>query len=905
MKTTLSTTATSNNGWDVITAVSNSGLSSLVKRLIPQSFQLTVDNVAYDISCQPETATGQIINIQNLISVTFPVEGIPSSGSSSADDFSGDVTVQFDAFQVAMNRVSNLNSLMLDGTTGYMVANSSGTFKSSTGFTIEAWVRTKVDGENQTIVSYGQSPNPGIIFTITDDSKLSLWLSTGSLESSSLENSNLWDGNWHHVAVSSTNNVISFYLDGFMWGSGNSPTTNSLGGNPFTIGSINNLTFFNGSITDVRVWNVGRTQEQIQQCMNVNFEDVPSDQRTGLIELWNFGSGFPQPINVINNEVGSLEGGAEVDQNITVTPDVYVNILSPDIQLEVTNELTGVNEADFNSSLTALINTSLIPYAQLVKPGFGFQHSYQPTFGNFITAPSGSSNYNTQLLALSMIDNRLSPSGDQNSLFANATSILVPDNDQNMNISISYSDYIVLKTQQNLLFKRPTFNSGNLSLSNTNNQWILELTKSAGRFPFSWWSYYQTQITYDTGITNSRIQNVPWATVSSTSTKKYSPQSRTSNSPIQNIDVTTAVTDSSGTYNTYWLIFIMLILFAIGIAIGFMAFGPIGAIIGWFISLIIFMILVVIDVTFIAPSTAARRKKLLEAAEPSIPNNNPSLTILHYLYNQAQIMQGILTAPSYVMDLSPSVIYYDIEAILDIGLINNTGADITLSTSTSDPSIMSITLPDFPDLDLTSMSIELQGWSYTLEDNVLTLTNLSQDTWKSGKSNAISFGIQGVVSLAQQPPTGSGFVTVNITTMSIGVPPMSGRLSYKQKSPSYNILNWEALNPTDNGFSNWADMTGQPVTSGSKNVSSQAQGFIPLATANQLISQGPNTGDIVNWQLGYSNIAKGCVAMMQPDQGASSSAPYGTSPGSGDTSLVYFGPSQSNAGFSITYPKTE
>ena len=905
MQTAQSTATTTNNGWDVIYTLNNSGLSYAATKLVPDSFQLTISDVNFNITCKPTDATGNI-NDQNLISITFPVAGTPSDSSSNANDFSGEVIVQFDISQVAMNRVTNPNSLVLNGTSAYMDADNSDSLPAADGFAIEAWVKTEAYDQLQPIVSYGKKDNLNSSLTITEAATIKFCLSTECIESESLTDSNLWDGNWHHVAVSvSKEGAISFYLDGVAQGSGTLSNTNvSASGSPFTIGSYNNTDFFKGNITDVRVWKTSRTQEEIQQGMNVNFENVTSSNRAGLIELWNFSSGDVEPINVIDGNTGTKEGGAKVDQEAVVVADTYVNFLSSNIDLSVkTMNLTGVDETEFiNAMMTAIKN--LIPYAQLVDPNFQFNPSpiyqkkllyQQPTSANFITLATSYSDNPNQLLALSMLDNRLQPAGDQNSIFADETTILIPDN-TTANLVVSIWDYIVLLKQKDALVITGKFNSDDLSLSNATGSWILSLNKTKFFIKILvCLTDYESQIKKNVGFTNTRSTSSPLAQVTINSTRTYTPEEKTDNFD-QKIDMSVAKS-ATGSVNGIFLAVLLVILLVVCIAIGAAAGGPIGAIIGFIVAIILYAIFAIVDATFLVPLIKTKREDFKALSKVPFHNYNADLTVLNYRYDQAQIMEGSLSVSSFDMSLSPAVIYYNAKTSLQVSLFNYTGAAVTLSTSSSDPSVITITLPSFLDDDLSNLTIDLQDWDYALNGQSLTLTNKSQASWGSGQDNAITFEISGVTCTTEFPST--GFMKINITYTSVSVSPMSARLSYEKTAPGYNTINWAALNTTSNGFSDWQDTNGNSVTSGSKKISNQAEGFVPLATAKQTISDS-----VVSWQLGYENLLTGgTVAVMKSDKGTSSSAQYAISPGSGDSSTVYFGRKTSNAGFKLTYPE--
>jgi hypothetical protein len=110
---------------------------------------------------------------------------------------------------------------------------------------------------------------------------------------------NLLDGNFHHLAGVFDGYQIRLYVDGRL--EANRLTYGAIAANTTSlyIGASQegpdgaDSDFFEGSIDDVRIWNVARTQSEIQSYMNSCWFSTPR----GLVARWNFEADF---INLVN-----------------------------------------------------------------------------------------------------------------------------------------------------------------------------------------------------------------------------------------------------------------------------------------------------------------------------------------------------------------------------------------------------------------------------------------------------------------------------------------------------------------------------------------------------------------------------------------------------------------------------
>ena len=155
--------------------------------------------------------------------------------------------------------------LEFDGVDDLVTGPSGGLLDLPGTYTLEAWVRPDALGTYQTILARGSgNGNPAdYLFTVWTDGRISLkhgnllWLHSASSISAE---------EWNHVAVVKTLGSYTFYLNGVVDGASGS-TPNALGAStdPLQLGKQgSSANYFDGRLDEVRIWNVARSQAQIQ-----------------------------------------------------------------------------------------------------------------------------------------------------------------------------------------------------------------------------------------------------------------------------------------------------------------------------------------------------------------------------------------------------------------------------------------------------------------------------------------------------------------------------------------------------------------------------------------------------------------------------------------------------------------
>ena len=207
--------------------------------------------------------------------------------------------------------------LNFDGVDDYVALNH---FQRPNQVSAEAWIKTSSNAQN-TILGWGNDNQ-----TFTSEFKIvggqlayAEFDQTTSVYQAITSNILINDNNWHHVSFTRTNgaiNNVSLYIDGVINSVGTvSIITNT---NQLSIGAFNfggNQQFFNGSIDDVRIWNVARTGAQISANKNCELQGNES----GLVAYYKFNQGLDAANNTAITTATATTGSGGTLSGFTLT----------------------------------------------------------------------------------------------------------------------------------------------------------------------------------------------------------------------------------------------------------------------------------------------------------------------------------------------------------------------------------------------------------------------------------------------------------------------------------------------------------------------------------------------------------------------------------------------------------
>ncbi len=203
------------------------------------------------------------------------------------------------------------NVLLLDGSGDYVAGPTLPNF--GTGdFTIEAWIKTS----GGTIFSNRNTDSYGSFITFSAGAQLGVEIcedGSGTDYATPAGTASVSNNQWHHVAMTRSGTTIKFYVDGVLdntvtTGLANIVTSELMyvgarGGGYFGI-----VDYFNGSMDDLRVWNVARTAMEISS----NKDNYIDPGTSGLMLNYRFdeSSGSTAADATSNDYDGTLHGNA-------------------------------------------------------------------------------------------------------------------------------------------------------------------------------------------------------------------------------------------------------------------------------------------------------------------------------------------------------------------------------------------------------------------------------------------------------------------------------------------------------------------------------------------------------------------------------------------------------------------
>ncbi len=216
------------------------------------------------------------------------------------------------------------NGLQFDGTDDFVdITSINPVFAGNeTSLTFELWMTSGlVSGTNDMLIAInGPTGNDNqILISINDNEQISL-NDNVNFPSAELEGPVIADNTWHHVAYTRDGSLGTLYVDGMVVGThtANFPINAgdrwSLGQEYDGASSFGN--FFTGQMDEVRIWNVVRSQPEIQ----ANLDNSLTGNEPGLIAYYKFDQGGPTNLVLPDRSTNNYDGIWNGASSGTTTP---------------------------------------------------------------------------------------------------------------------------------------------------------------------------------------------------------------------------------------------------------------------------------------------------------------------------------------------------------------------------------------------------------------------------------------------------------------------------------------------------------------------------------------------------------------------------------------------------------
>jgi hypothetical protein len=206
-----------------------------------------------------------------------------NSGDVGEATVSDDLEAAGDAAYSASGKIGG--ALTLDGAGDYLRVDGSDSLASGlptagNSYTMAAFIQTTINA-GQGIVGWGNYGTGGQVNAFRTTSAGEFGATGGILNYSwgggvdygeaagGTAPGTIYDGGWHHVAVTYDGTTKRLYFDGVELGSGKNVGTLAVGAANFRIGSTNSGEFMNGLIDDVRVYDNALSQSEISTLASI------------------------------------------------------------------------------------------------------------------------------------------------------------------------------------------------------------------------------------------------------------------------------------------------------------------------------------------------------------------------------------------------------------------------------------------------------------------------------------------------------------------------------------------------------------------------------------------------------------------------------------------------------------
>jgi len=264
-------------------------------------------------------------------------------------------------------------ALEYNGSTTYVECENSPSLNMQQSITVEAWIYPFDWNGNRRILQKGNNDDQYVFLGINDYNEG--WLHFGiEVEGGGLFPALPSCNIWHHVAgvYNQSSSSMYMYIDGYEVAEKSGISGNiNITSDPLFIGTKFDFAppqdFFNGVIDEVRIWNIARSQSDIQEFMNRQLTGTEN----GLVGYWQFdeGAGDITFDNTVNANNGTLFGGVQwTDFAAPMLPGWFqMNVDSgtcfphSSMDIELLFDATELDTGDYYASIIVYSNDPVMP----------------------------------------------------------------------------------------------------------------------------------------------------------------------------------------------------------------------------------------------------------------------------------------------------------------------------------------------------------------------------------------------------------------------------------------------------------------------------------------------------------------------------------------------------------------
>jgi hypothetical protein len=183
--------------------------------------------------------------------------------------------------------MSSAYALQLSG--GYVTVNSKH-LPTDGDYTIEMWIKPvgEIKENGMGLLMWGDSSKICSINGIVIGSNGSITNTWGTKSKDCVAGGFSLLGKWNHICITKNNSKRNIYINGHKFASDRTPTGHFVKSDTgLFIGSHDDSSTFKGYITEIRIWNVCRTDKEVRHNRKRQLGNVNED---GLIGYWNSGT---------------------------------------------------------------------------------------------------------------------------------------------------------------------------------------------------------------------------------------------------------------------------------------------------------------------------------------------------------------------------------------------------------------------------------------------------------------------------------------------------------------------------------------------------------------------------------------------------------------------------------------